>query len=777
MHSTKAYSFLIVSGLLTLSLPSTVSAECGKYDGPYTFSNPPPATLASGITVSVSTNGSVTNGMPGYRLGSTGVTPGQDGSVTFTFSKPLRSIRDGFSELDDNESVSYQVNGMPYTIIGSEIRASSYGGSTGTWMIGATGFLHVSGGSAGVLFEPAPSGGISSITITNNVDSGDTGGTVHDFYIEDCEANTPQLSVTKSVSPGTTLTARQTTTFEIEISETAGFPVTNVVVVDSALATILDASTAVISPVSCTFAALTTTGCDLGNLAANGMTTVSVAGDVLSSAGGMSNQATVTSDEAPEAKSNSVGPLVVNKITLGNGNCNGDSNNCEAGLTCALPSNTCLIPAGGGDCDTPADCAVVGSRCEAKTCLSPNGTSCSTEKECGSGLCDSKTMTCEACSGDTNKGCMSVAAPRCLTSGGAGTHVCVQCISQDHCPNDTICNASNMCVKGCTDSSMCMGDTPACDTVNMACAICANTAKSTDSDDGCTDLAPICVNAGAVSQPAENQGGALCSPCVNDSKDASSPATGCDRNKPICDVSRKEITCVECASDDHCSGATPTCDVATKTCVAECTGPGDCGDPDLPACLVSDEGGVCVQCVSDGDCPAATPACNTQTNTCAATCSDDTQCGGLTPVCNTTTGLCVGCLDNSGCTNGVCDTNGGTCVGCLTDGDCAGASTCDPATKTCSVPTSCTDNSTCSGTTPICDTGKSVCVGCLTAADCGEGQSCNPSSQTCQTSSTDGLTLTGGTCTVSPDNRRTSILWLLGALGCVAFGISRRRRR
>ena len=422
---------VLVAAFLSLLLctflhATPVLADCGVFDGPFGVSSPPPATLPSGIGVAVQTTGSVSDGAPGYRLGSTGLVPGQTGAITFIFSQPIRSFRDGFYGLDVNESVSYIVNGASYAPSVSEIKASTYNGTTGTWTFGAPGFIHVSGPSAGALVEIQPPGGITSITITNTVAMGDTGGTIHDLSIEDCLADIPVISAVQTITPGTTLVARQPTTFTFEINETHGFSASNLTIKDAALGDILDATTVMVNPMSCTFADLIGSGCNLGTLAANGTLNLVVTGDVLVSADGENSQAIISTDELVDQNSNNVGPLSVSPIALGASGCDGDSDNCAGLLVCATSSDTCLIAAGQSTCADETDCAITNSICRVGTCYSPNGQSCGKDQECATGICDPGTKACEACN-SAHKNCVGD-TPLCLVGGGAGTHACVRAL-------------------------------------------------------------------------------------------------------------------------------------------------------------------------------------------------------------------------------------------------------------------------------------------------------------------------------------------------------------
>ncbi|MBO6935788.1 MAG: hypothetical protein JJ863_12460 [Deltaproteobacteria bacterium] len=117
----------------------------------------------------------------------------------------------------------------------------------------------------------------------------------------------------------------------------------------------------------------------------------------------------------------------------------------------------------------------------------------------------------------------------------------------------------------------------------------------------------------------------------------------CDRDGEcptgFCDTDRGQ--CVECRTDDHCSGA--------EECNAGSCGPETCGGevcPDsMPACLVEGTAETCVECVSATDCPPG--------ESCA-----DNDCESCTPE--------TACAATEAC---VVDPGGDYCVDCDADGD------------------------------------------------------------------------------------------------------------
>lgn len=115
--------------------------------------------------------------------------------------------------------------------------------------------------------------------------------------------------------------------------------------------------------------------------------------------------------------------------------------------------------------------------------------------------------------------------------------------------------------------------------------------------------------------------------------------------------------CVECTSDDHCTGG---CSLAAN---------------------------VCVECTVDGHCNAG--LCDTTTNTCLdVECIDDNHCTADRPVCDRISNTCLECVDNDQCTgSNVCINNqcqvcegtmnsAGACVDCDSSNLCDEGSVC-----------------------------------------------------------------------------------------------------
>ena len=380
---------------------------------------------------------------------------------------------------------------------------------------------------------------------------------------------------------------------------------------------------------------------------------------------------------------------------------------------------------GSQECSTTSDCAGKGADyvCANTRCvlqLAPDaGPACTPACSGATPVCDTNSLTCVACVG--NSDCTDAANPACDTT----THTCVACAANSDCkdPSAPACDLTTHTCFACTDNSQCGGSTPVCDTATHACVACTG-----NSD--CSGGTPVC-----------DQATNTCVACESDSQ--------CGGSTPACDTTSH--TCVACTGDSNCGGSTPACDLGSHTCVA-CTGNSQCGANEV--CDTSSHS--CVGCLTDGDCSGGTPACNTTTHTCVAcTGSNSSACSGSTPFCNTGTNSCVGCIDNTSCTDPslpYCDATSSTCVACENDSQCTNPSlpVCDPSAHACVAAINCTDNTPCTGTsTPVCDTGRGYCVQCTSsdATACGGGTPvCNTTTDKCgQCDSTNSTACTGST--------------------------------
>jgi Right handed beta helix region len=196
----------------------------------------------------------------------------------------------------------------------------------------------------------------------------------------------------------------------------------------------------------------------------------------------------------------------------------------------------------------------------------------------------------------------------------------------------------------CTTAAHCTNaNTPICNTMNHACAGCANDGECRTKN-GAT--LPACV-------PAANPGAGSCVACFNDTH-CPMPMT------PICNVAVTARTCRACATDVDCRGK----------------------NTNLPACITATGtgSGSCVACTNDSHCmSAATPICDTMAHTCKA-CASDTECRAKNtnlPACITATGTgsgsCVACTNDSHCMTAIapiCNTGTHTCAACTSDAQC-----------------------------------------------------------------------------------------------------------
>ena len=206
-------------------------------------------------------------------------------------------------------------------------------------------------------------------------------------------------------------------------------------------------------------------------------------------------------------------------------------------------------------------------------------------------------------------------------------------------------------------------------------------------DNDCTGLAAgaYCVNNRCVSCKTSSQ-------CNNDA------------GAPFCSAQNSCVSCVSAGSIDGgvsavCSGAKPTCNATTGSCV-QCVKNTDCASAskafcvqnqcvgcDTTGCAGSVDGGaidagsgatgklVCVPSANGGPKAGQCVGCNPD--------NGDSDCSGNTPICNTTTYTCQACTSDSQCTTapGICMFHsGGRCAtvaetiyvnnvgGCLTTG-------------------------------------------------------------------------------------------------------------
>ena len=210
------------------------------------------------------------------------------------------------------------------------------------------------------------------------------------------------------------------------------------------------------------------------------------------------------------------------------------------------------------------------------------------------------------------------------------TNSCVDCISDDDCPEEApFCAAMGSC-KACeTDEDCETGECKSGDCEESPCGDCEFKCRE-------ETICPEC---------------ALSEDCGDD-------RVCCTQ---LCDEPFR-YTCVECYNKEHCGGA--PCDTNTYTCA---------------------EGGGCE---NDDDCAGKNPACDTETGECVAcTAENDTACTDKGKVCEPESHQCVECLTTDDCPVGapVCksaeESRPFTCVQCTADDDCA--TTCNTTVNRC----------------------------------------------------------------------------------------------
>ena len=157
-----------------------------------------------------------------------------------------------------------------------------------------------------------------------------------------------------------------------------------------------------------------------------------------------------------------------------------------------------------------------------------------------------------------------------------------------------------------------------------------------------------------------------------------------------CD-SAGDRTCVECVSDDHCSGdggaaagssRGSRCDPKLRRCVT-CLTSAQC--PAAQSCVA----GRCIlTCVEDSSPPTCPAGSKCESGLCATCEPDEASACAATPAtryCLAGPQICVGCRTDADCGAGTrCDPVRKTCVACIAAADCpASKPLCDPTTGTC----------------------------------------------------------------------------------------------
>jgi hypothetical protein len=466
---------------------------------------------------------------------------------------------------------------------------------------------------------------------------------------------------------------------------------------------------------------------------------------------GVCQTATCTGSEAYQCETLASGTC------LANGSCHcapiqplcgpcGQNDDCYSGL-CAQP------PDGG-----PGQCQMTDCQADAGACLNSNGicqgdgscncspptglcTTCSTNAQCRSGLCNTAAGVCQTtvCAVDAGSDCAAFGGA-CASDGSCactpGTGLCGGCSQNSDCasglcdPNTTVCQTTT-----------CSANPASCQAGGGICA--------SDGSCNCTPPVGLCT---ACSQNSDCQSG-LCDPtasvcqmtaCQADAG-ACLAANGICATDGSCNCTPPVGLCKPCSQNSDCQSGlcdptaavcqTTTCSSDAASCAA---GGGACASDGTCECTL-----LCNLCFSDSDC--ATGFCDPNTAFCnTATCSTDprpcTATGGAcatdgSDACTCLLPLCYFCTANSQCVSGICGmlpTDGGsgvcettTCVdggntaACTSFGGACGSGgscDCNPPQDVCG---QCSDNSGClSG---LCDVANQVCQ----VSDCADGGSSN----------------------------------------------------
>ena len=451
--------------------------------------------------------------------------------------------------------------------------------------------------------------------------------------------------------------------------------------------------------------------------------------------------------------------------------CISNTNCSNAAAAQCSASNTCIA------CTEDNHCTHLSpkSKCKDPT-TAGRCVQCIEDADCPytSANCKSDTNSCVGCGSNSHCSRFS-STPVCKTP-GAGTGVCVECVSHSDCPSETAAQCSlgtNTCGP-CTANTACahFTDTPVCknpgetgtcvqcvvdaDCPTAAAAQCSgsNTCIPCTDSNQCTHLAgtPVCKDPGATG---------TCVQCVVDSDCPSKSAAKCSANVCVPCTDSEQCTrfsgttmcsnpsggtCVQCNNDSDCP-TTALARCASNTC-AKCQVNGQCERfSETPVCSSSLNGGTCVQCVSDSDCPteaaakcssyacvpctasnqctrfSATPFCSNPLGGTCVECNNNSDCPTIAlPRCSSNT--CTTCIANDQCERfsdtPVCSSpSGGTCVQCVDHSDCPteAAAQCT-GSNTC-IP--CTANSHCAhfSPTPVCNSPSGgTCVQCVDHSDC-----------------------------------------------------------
>ena len=388
--------------------------------------------------------------------------------------------------------------------------------------------------------------------------------------------------------------------------------------------------------------------------------------------------------------------------------------------------------------------------------LLTNGSVCSSDTDCGSGLCVSSVCCNTACGpcGDCSSGTCTN-----LAQGSAGTPACAlpfacngssatcptscagdpDCIATDYCAasacvpahaNSASCTEDRQCTSGnCSLAGICSGSSAngtactaadQCETGYCASGVCCNSACTAGPCQACSVSGSVGT---CETVPVTSPGSPSCAPYVCNGSSTGCPTT-CTQDAQCstadyCSAGScvaRQAMGTTCTADDQCASescASGIC-VGTQTNGTICTAAEQCGSGNCVSgiCCNTTCLGACATCVT-GNCgvapatsagtPSCTPyACDGTDKTCPTTCTTDAQCTAA-----------------DYCSGGQCVAKLATATSCTADDQCVSGNC---ALGLCSgiaeIGAACTANDQC-------DTGFCVDGFCCNAACAGQCQACD----------------------------------------------------
>ena len=297
---------------------------------------------------------------------------------------------------------------------------------------------------------------------------------------------------------------------------------------------------------------------------------------------------------------------------------------------------------------------------------------------------------------------LTVSVPSAAIGASCTTGQDSECDDSNVCNGLEDCNAAKTCVAGtplvCDNGQYCDG-TETCNTVSGCVA----------GTPPCSGGTPVCIE--------DNN---TCVECVTD--DNCTGGAVCSNN-----------ICVECADDLDCPEDGDPCNGAEICTNSKCESSGNpCAAGKI--CVPNNINATappqyfCVDCVSDDNCTDAlfcngSETCDNGTcypgfDPCMQKAAGASAPAAYGPVCDEATDSCVECIADDNCTNEAepyCVNN--TCVACRNDADCDNGTFCDGA-ETCDNGTCYPGQPPCQGDLPLCDEDNDTCVECFDDGDC-----------------------------------------------------------